>query len=84
MWRSRLHEDTGEIAHPVDNTVRKHSNESENGNRTIADCQEGTEVNLVTALGFYSMFFRVTHESRTKTRDGHSHQCRNVSGKVTN
>ena len=36
----------------------------------IADCHGGTEVNLVTALGFYSQhvwFFRVTIESRTET-----------------
>ena len=36
----------------------------------IADCHRGTEVNLVTALGFYSVFGSL--------------ECRSVSGSVTN
>ena len=34
------------------NEVRKTKTETE----LIADCQEGSEMNLVTAVGFYSMF----------------------------
>ena len=47
------------------NVVMKARTETE----LIADCHGGTDVNLVTALGFYSMFwfFRVTIESRTET-----------------
>ena len=36
MWRSQLHEDTCEIAPAMDDKVRKHSDESENGSR--ANC----------------------------------------------
>ena len=47
------------------NVVMKARTETE----LIADCHGGTDVNLVTALGFYSMFgsFGVTIESRTET-----------------
>ena len=36
MWSSRLREDTCEIAQAMDDKVRKHSDESENGSR--ANC----------------------------------------------
>ena len=52
----------------------------------IAVCHGQTEVNLVTALGFYSMFgsLESVFESRTKARDGHDHQCRSVSRSFAN
>ena len=40
----------------VDSSVREYNNERKNRKELIADCHGGTEVNLVTALGFYSMF----------------------------
>ena len=44
----------GETTQTIDDIVWEHGDEDENGNRI--DCHGGTEVNLVTALGFYSMF----------------------------
>ena len=51
-----MREDTCETAQAIDETVRKHSDESESGKRLIADCHGGIDMNLVTALGFYSLF----------------------------
>ena len=56
MWNSRLRENPGETTQTVDNIVCEHCDKSEDGTELIADCHGGTEVNLVTALGFYSMF----------------------------
>ena len=64
------------------NIVMKARTETE----PIAVCHGRTEVNLVTALGFYSMFgsLESVFESRTKARDGHNHQCRSVSRSFAN
>ena len=43
------------------NIVMKARTETE----LIADCHGGTEVNLVTALGFYSMFFPPRSDIKT-------------------
>ena len=42
----------------IEDTVRKwkYGNKNENGNGTDRRCHGGTEVNLVTALGFYRIF----------------------------
>ena len=50
MWKSGLHEKQLTIL--FGNVMMKTSTETE----LIADCHGGTEVNLVTALGFCSMF----------------------------
>ena len=58
MWRSGLCEDPGKATQAIDgivwkcHVVMKARTETE----LIADCHGGTYVNLVTALGFYSMF----------------------------
>ena len=53
MWKSGLCENSRETTQASDdNVVIKARTETE----LIADCHGGTEVNLVTALGFYSMF----------------------------
>ena len=56
MCRSGLRENTCETAKQLmilmGNIVMKAKMETE----LIADCHGGKEVNLVTALGFYSMF----------------------------
>ena len=58
MWRSRLRENTGETSQTIDDTVRKHSDESQNRNRTNChgDWHGATDVNLLTALEFWSLF----------------------------
>ena len=55
MWRSRLHEVSKQHRYLTilfGNIVMKAKKEAE----LIADCHGGTEVNLVTALAFYSKF----------------------------
>ena len=56
MWRSGLCENPRETTQAIDDIAWECRDESKDGNGTDADCHGGTEVNLVTALGFYSMF----------------------------
>ena len=51
-----MREDPGETTQAVDDFVWEHCDEGKTEKELIADCHGGTEVNLVTALGFYSMF----------------------------
>ena len=51
-----MREDLGETTQAVDDFVWEHCDEGEDRNGTNCGCHGGTEVSLVTALGFYSMF----------------------------
>ena len=51
-----MHEELGETTQAVDDFVWEHCDEGKDRNGTVADCHGVAEVNLVTALGFYSMF----------------------------
>ena len=53
---SGLRKDPGETTQAIDDIVWEHGDEGENGNGTDYRLAWGCEVNLVTALGFYSMF----------------------------
>ena len=48
--------DPGETTQAIDDIVWEHCEEGENGSGTDCRLAWGTEVNLWTALGFYSMF----------------------------
>ena len=50
-----MREHSCETTQATNDIVREHLNESKNGNGIDSDCHGGTEVNLVNALGFYSM-----------------------------
>ena len=63
-----MRENPGETTQAVDNIVWNIVMKARTETELIADCHGGTEMNLVTALGFYSMFdSSVTIESRTET-----------------
>ena len=51
-----MRKDPGETTQVVDDIVWEHCDEGKNGNGIDCRLHEGTEVNLVTALGFNSMF----------------------------
>ena len=53
---SPLRKDPGEATQAIDDIVWEHCDEGENRNGTDCSSPWKTEVNLVTALGFYSMF----------------------------
>ena len=56
MWRSGLSENPRETTQAIDDIVWECRDDSKDGNGTDRRLHGGTEVNLVTALGFYSMF----------------------------
>ena len=56
LWRPGFRKDSGETTPAIDDIVWEHCDEGKNETELIADCHAGTEVNLVTALGFYIMF----------------------------
>ena len=54
-----MRKDPGETTQAIDDIVWENCDENRNGRtetELIADCHGGNEVNLVTVLGFYSMF----------------------------
>ena len=51
-----MREDPGETTQAVDDFVWEHCDKAKRETELIVDCHGGTEVNLVTALGFYNMF----------------------------
>ena len=56
LWRSGLCEDPRETTQAIDGIVWECRDDSKNGNGTDSGLPWRNEVNLVTALGFYSMF----------------------------
>ena len=51
-----MHKDPGATTQAIDDIVWNIVMKAKTETELIADCHGGTEVNLVTALGFYSMF----------------------------